>query len=204
MPPLNEREQEVAVSIYRLLSEGAPVAEERVAELTGVPVEEVATMLSEWPGVYRNGRREIVGFWGLAQAEFPPHALDVGGERLWAWCAWDSLFLPVVLGKTARVESVCAQTGEQIRLLVAPDGLKEIEPAGAVISFLQPDRPFDHDVILSFCHHILFFTSEEAGEQWIGDRDDAFLLSLEQGFELGRRVWEAKFGAALASEREAA
>lgn len=155
-------------------------------------------------GVYRNDRRKIVGFWGLTQAEFPPHTLDVGGKRLWAWCAWDSLFLPVVFGKTARVESVCAQTGEQIRLVVAPDGVKEVEPAGAVISFLQPDGPFDHDVILSFCHHVLFFSSEEAGARWAGARDDVFLLSPEQGFMIGERVWKEKFAAVLGSEQQAA
>lgn len=88
-------------------------------------------------------------------------------------------------------------TGEPVRAHVGPDGVKEVSPAGAVISFLRPDGPFGQDVILSFCHHVLFFSSQEAGEQWAAARETAFLLTLEQGFELGRRVWEAKLGDAL-------
>ncbi len=91
-----------------------------------------------------------------------------------------------------------------MRAVVAPDRVEQVAPAGAVISFLRPDGPFSHDVILSFCHHVLFFSSEQAAQQWIAGKDNAFLLPLEQGFELGRLVWEAKFGEALAYEREAA
>jgi len=68
---------------------------------------------------------------------------------------------------------------------------------------LRPEGTFDHDVILSFCHHVLFFSSAEAGEQWTAKRRDAFLLPLEQGFELGRRVFQEKFADALALERTA-
>jgi hypothetical protein len=88
--------------------------------------------------------------------------------------------------------------------VVGPDGVEKLSPSSAVISFLRPDGPFSHDVILSFCHHVLFFGSEEAGERWIGEHKDAFLLTLEQGFKLGRLVWQGKFGAVLASESEPA
>jgi len=40
---------------------------------------------------------------------------------------------------------------------------------------------FDQNIILSFCHHVRFFSDQEAGERWIAGRENAFLLSLEQG-----------------------
>ncbi len=49
-----------------------------------------------------------------------------------------------------------------------------------MISGLRLHGPIAHDVI-SFCHHVLLFVSEEAGEQRIADRDDHFLHTLEQG-----------------------
>jgi hypothetical protein len=86
-------------------------------------------------------------------------------------------------------------------LVVTPEGVAEVSPAGAVISFLRPEREFDQDVILSFCHHVLFFSSEEVGTAWAADRPHAFHLSIEQGFELGRLVVASQFGAALDGAR---
>ena len=203
LPVLDPDEQRIAVALYRLLAKGTPVAEPRLAEAVALPPERVAATLGGWPGIFRDERGEIIGFWGLAQQEFPPHQFHVDGRRLWGWCSWDTLFLPIVLGRTARIESVDATTGEPVRAVVGPHGVEEASD-GAVISFLRLDGAFDQDVIASFCHHVLFFASDKAGERWIGDREDAFLLTLEQGFELGRRVWETKFAAALAAERAAA
>jgi alkylmercury lyase len=197
MPAFDGTEQPLAVAIYRELARGEPVSMARLATRTGVPAEKVEEILGRWPGVYRDSRGALIGFLGLTQAEMPPHRFEVDGQRLWTWCAWDSLFIPAMLGTTARVESVCATTGAPVSITVTPEGIAAVSPPGAVISFLRPEREFDQDVILSFCHHVLFFNSEEAGRTWIAGRPNAFLLSLEQGFELGRLVVEAAFGTAL-------
>src|SRR5712691_7271858 len=120
-PALGEREQRLAVSLFRLLAAGEPVTEAQLAGRTGISQPEVAAILGEWPGVYRNESGAIVGFSGLSQQEFPPHRLEVEGRQLWGWCSWDTLFLPVVLARRAHVESVCAETGELISVVVGPD-----------------------------------------------------------------------------------
>jgi Alkylmercury lyase len=81
------------------------------------------------------------------------------------------------------VESVCSATGQSIKVTVDAGAVVEASPPEAVISFLRPQERFDADVILNFCHHVLFFSSPEAGEKWMLGRDGAWLLSLEQGFE---------------------
>ncbi|MEO8744043.1 MAG: organomercurial lyase [Candidatus Dormiibacterota bacterium] len=106
------------------------------------------------------------------------------------------MFIPVIVGRTARVESVCSATGQRIVLTVEPGRVVDVSPPGAVISFLRPQERFDSDVILNFCHHVLFFGSQEAGEEWIRERKGAMLLSLEQGFDLGAKVVDEKFAAA--------
>src|SRR5260370_19530919 len=44
------------------------------------------------------GRLRVTGFWGLALAGMPPHSIRHAGTDLSAWCAWDPLFLSLVIG----------------------------------------------------------------------------------------------------------
>ena len=192
---LDKQSQRVAVSLYRLLAEGAPVTRERLAERTGLPLEQISELVDSWFGIYFNDDGDIVALWGLAQPEMA-FSFEVDGRQLYTWCAWDSLFLPQILHETARVE-VTAPTGETISLTVGPDGISDLSPAGAVLSFLRPDDGFDENVIQSFCHYVLFFPSQDAAKEWTADHPNTFLLSIEQGFELGCIWIEKRFGAGL-------
>src|SRR5258708_22243644 len=106
-PPLDLYEQRLSLELYRLLSGGQPVARALLAERLQVLVEIVDRILDGWPGVFSDSERRIVGYWGLsiAAAYASPHLLTIDGQKLSAWCAWDTLFLPELLGKPAEVES---------------------------------------------------------------------------------------------------
>ena len=112
MPRLDAVEQRLAIELYRLLAQGQPVEPERLSRHAAVPLEGVTGHLSSWPGVYRDTEGRVIGFWGLTIAEMPPHRLEVNGQTLWTWCAWDALFIPMILGAPVRVDSICATTGE--------------------------------------------------------------------------------------------
>jgi alkylmercury lyase len=198
-PRLGSGEQEVALALLRSLAKGAPVSEQALATATGDPESTVRAALASWPGVFRDHDRRVVGFMGLSVVEFGEHRIELDGRTLTAWCAWDTLFLPQLLGHTARVGSRSPVTGEEISLIVGPDGPSEVRPAGAVLSFLEPERPFDADVVRSFCQFVHFFASEEAAREWTARHPGTFTLSLEHGFRLGRRTNQAGFGSALAS-----
>lgn len=197
MPDFNGAGQRIAVALYRQLAQGKPVSPEKVAENLDLSSDLVLNTLESWPGVFYDEEKNVVGFWGLAQRE-TPHRFKVGGKQLYTWCAWDSLFIPRILGKTAYVESTCRTTGERISLTLSPDRVQEVSPSGAVVSFLTPDTPFDANVVLSFCHYILFFSSEEAGTKWTAEHKNTFLLSVEEAYEVGRLTNRANFGDALA------
>ncbi|MGH2742137.1 MAG: organomercurial lyase [Thermoleophilaceae bacterium] len=196
MPLLTAREQRVAIALYRLLAEGRPVAPERLAERTGIHDQEVRRLLEGWPGVYLD-QAGVVGFWGLALDQMP-HRLHLDGRELRAWCAWDTLFLPELIGRPATAESTCPTTGETVSLEVVPgSGVHDVSPAGAVLSFLRREQPFDADTIISFCHLVHFFASEEASADWTAKHPGTFLLSVRDGFEIGRLTNRARFAAAL-------
>ncbi|MHB1834417.1 MAG: organomercurial lyase [Solirubrobacteraceae bacterium] len=57
------------------------------------------TPVGRWPRVFRDGDGRVVGFMGLSVVEFGGHRIELDGRRLTAWCAWDTLFLPGLLGR---------------------------------------------------------------------------------------------------------
>jgi len=195
-PDLSATDQRIAVGLYRLLAEGEPVSPDLLAQHLDLSKNVVREVLNSWPAVYFNDEKNVVGFWGLALQEMP-HRFKVNGRQLYTWCAWDSLFIPELLGKTAEVESTCPISGEIITLTVSPTRVENFSPEGAVVSFLSPTTSFDMNIIASFCHYVLFFSSEASGKQWIADHEGTFLLTLEQAHEIGRLTNKATFGAAL-------
>lgn len=180
-------EQRVSLALYRLLAEGEPVTPERLAEAVVMPRHEIAEMLRRWPGVYTNDRGAVIGYWGLALHPMA-HRFEVKGRALYNWCAWDSLFLPLLLGATARVESTCPVTRDRITLTVTPEGITEAASPGVVLSFPRGDPSrIQEDVITNFCHYVFFFGSVEAGGRWVAEHAGTFLVSVADAFELGRQ-----------------
>lgn len=88
--------------------------------------------------VYWDDRGRILGFGGLSVGKMH-RAFEVDGRKLSTWCAWDSLFIPEILGRTARVTSADPENDESVRLVVTPDKIESVEPTGAVMSLIRPD-----------------------------------------------------------------
>ena len=195
-PNLSATDQRIAVGLYRLLAEGESVSPDRVAQHLGLSIELVREALDSWPAIYVDDEKGVIGFWGLALQEMP-HRFKVNGRQLYTWCAWDSLFIPELLGKTAEVESTCPISGETISVTVSPTGVENFSPDSAVVSFLSPTTSFDMNIIASFCHYVLLFSSEASGNKWIANHKDTFLLTLDEAHEIGRLTNKAIFGAAL-------
>ena len=83
---------------------------------------------------------------------------------------------------------------EKIRITVGPEGVKEVSPAGAVMStvILDPnstDLNTPTEIQMNFCRNIHFFASEEEVEQWAAGRGDIETLSLDEAFDLGYQLW---------------
>lgn len=201
-PDFNGPRRDIALATYRQLAGGSPASVADIAHRAGVGAEFVESLLASWPGVYRNEAQDVVGFWGLTTDKLvPTHAIEIRGHRLFAWCAWDTLFLPGILGAEARVESACPVTNETVSLVVDPDRVVKSSHPNAVVSFLLPDRGFDADIIQSFCHFVHLFASRDAGEHWTADHPGTFLLSIEEAFELGTLVNALNFPSLIKETR---
>lgn len=192
---LDRAERAVALATYRLLALGRPVTHEAVAGAAGVSVATVDSCFAGWPAVFRDADDAVVGFWGLALEPLNPEyrlADAATGERLgYAWCAWDTLFLPALLGRSLDVRAADGRTGAPITLTVDPGGARRTRPAGAVVSFAAPNERWASDVLATFCHKVLFFSDQAGADAWIAARpDELFAVPVDEAFEIGRR-WTA-------------
>ncbi len=196
-PALDEKDQNVALALYRSLSQGEPVSVAALAGAVRLPEDDVVKRLSGWPGVYYDQSRHVIGFWGLTIVPMP-HRLSANGITLYAWCAWDTLFLPELIGATLDVESTCRGTGQAVRLTATPTGVRQADPAEVVLSFLIPDSDrMNADLITSFCHYVHFFRSPQDALPWLAEHRDSFLLSLADAYELGHRINSARYNESL-------
>ncbi|MGH2984164.1 MAG: organomercurial lyase [Solirubrobacterales bacterium] len=198
MPLLEPDQQRLALALYRQLAGGKPVSAGQLASQLSCDRSQVAETLEGWPGVFRADDGAIASFWGLAIPEMP-HRFRVEGRLLHTWCAWDALFIPELIGRTAEVESRPPNGGEPVHLVVDPDGVREVEPESAVVSMLSTTEALGYRVILGFCNFVHFFPSADAGAAWVAEHPGTFLLSVAEAHELGRLVNRRRFGESLSS-----
>ena len=191
-PQPTEQEQLLAISLYRLLAEGQAAEAATLADRAKMPLDEVDRALGDWGGIFTDEQDRVIGFLGLSIRPMP-HRLTIAGRTLYAWCAWDTLFLPELLGATAEVESQCPTTGERIALTVEGTEVTNAQPADTVLSYLHKDEPLDQNVINSFCHYIHFFTSPAAAAEWTAQHEGTFTLSLAEGSEIARLVNRGRY-----------
>ena len=201
--PFSPEEQRAAVALYRELAKGRAVDTDQLGRALGISSLESRALLQRNAinrFVFPDDQGRVLGFGGLATAPMH-HRFEVAGRNLWTWCAWDSLFIPEILGRSARVTSPDPENREVVRLVVTPDGIESVVPAEAVVSFIQPEaKVFDTsaaNVMVKFCHFVFFFASRSSGERWIAKRPDTFLYSLDEAFALAKRLNARNFGGEL-------
>ena len=182
------------IQVWRSLAKGRPITAERVDQIAadiGIARDEAYRFLRQMSE--RDTDDNIVGVMGLSLSDHP-HRFNVNGTQMATWCAEDTLFLPAMLKQTATIESESPLSKEKVRLTVSEDGVEGSDPPGAVVSIVVID-PDKADISSTpaiwgnFCHHIFFFASRQEGEQWAAGRDDIEILSLDEGFELGKQIW---------------
>jgi alkylmercury lyase len=198
--PFSMDERRAAFALYRELAKGQAVADAQLAHALCISTMEGSALLQRdaiKPFVYRDREGRVIGFGGLAITPMH-HRFEVDGRELATWCAWDSLFIPEILGRSARVTSLDPENGETVRLVVTPERIESIEPEEAVISFIWPDAQVfaksAANVMAKFCHFIFFFASRPSGERWVNKNPGTFLYSLDDGFRLAKRLNANNFG----------
>lgn len=195
-PTLDPAEQRLALELYRLLLHGKPVTPGGLASSAGVDIATVEAALDRWPGVFRDRKRRIVGFWGVAIRGMPHRMVTRSGD-ITTWCALDPLLIAPLITDEARVESTDPISGAPIRLTVTPGGPRAVRPPEARVSMVVPDGPFGHDVVEEFCHQVHFFASPATADRWVTEHPGTFHSSVAEAYTVASRSWPALFGDAV-------
>ena len=195
-PRFGANESRLKVWLLRRVAEGRPVSDtevEQYAESIRMPLDAVRSFVGRVSE--RDEESNIVGIFGLSQKDHP-HRFTVNNQSLSTWCAWDALFLPAMLGQTAEVESTCPVTKTRICARISPERVEEIHPHESVLTIALPkfsgEKLESAEMIWgSFCCHVHFFVSQELAAKWISTNNrDLSVLSVEDGFKLGRLAFE--------------
>jgi DNA-binding transcriptional MerR regulator len=189
----------LARELLRLLACGAPVPSERLATVAGRDEEDVRATLARWPNVHRDEHQRVVAFGGLSLTR-TGHRLDLGKRPLYAWCAWDTLFLPRLLDRHARVASTCPVTRAAVRLRVGPHRIVEWQPHRLWVSFPPPSQACAEGCAASFCGHVHFLAGARARDRWLAGHEKGLALGLDEAFELGRLATRAMTGAGVGGD----
>lgn len=205
-PVLSPEEQRAGIGLLRELARGEPLAIAQVAQALGISVGAVEALVREStlrPLIHTGKEGRIVGFHGLIVAP-THHKLTVNSRTLWTWCAWDSLFIPELLGESAEIESPDPETNQLIRLTVSSAGVEAVEPSGIAMSMMRLDAwelTSADRIMASACHFIFFFASRASGERWQTKHPETVLVSLDEAFAFAKRYNAHLFGAELARRR---
>jgi len=194
-PQLSADQSRLLIKVLQVVATGCPVSPARLKEIASalhVPLDDAYFFLRQMSEVDEIGN--IVGMLGLSQKKHS-HRFQINGRILSTWCAWDTLFLPVLLKQTAKVESFCPATKSKICLTLSPYGVEGYEPANTVLSMVLPSPRTEgiksvEEIWMILCHYVFFFSSTEAVAEWFkGNGYNPIILSVEEGFQLGRQTF---------------
>ena len=171
------------------LADGMPVTPGALAAATGLSIPEVTALIE---GARQMGIEvedgAVVG--GALTLRPTRHRFRVRGHDLYAWCGFDALFLPIMLGERVEVASTCPVSGAEIRLTVEADGtVSAATPPGAVVAIAGEEVTSCCSVsgpTSAICTQMPFFASREAGERWQADHPGVAIVDLDDTRSVAR------------------
>lgn len=110
----------------------------------------------------------------------------MGGKQLYAWCAYDAIYAPGVVGKTAQISSRDPVTGEPISITITPDGVADVQPEGSVVSVVGGDTDLKGGPESPRCSQMLFFRSRGTADKWLQGRAGVSILTVEEVFGIAK------------------
>jgi alkylmercury lyase len=190
--PLTRETSELVRGAQRALLAGEPVSMERLGRLTRLTPPEITAALHEIPGLARfDGWGRLVGLLGVS-VQPSPHRLTAGGTAAYAWCAWDTLFIPRVIGADIEAASHCPVTGTPVDVRVGSGGVSAASPGEVMVSFLVTHRPAgDCGLGGVCCSHMHFLSNTDAARRWLSSQPAGLVLTLEEAWQVGRLFVDA-------------
>ena len=181
---------QVRKAAFAVLRSGAPARLSDLATSTGQDLSDTRDVLAALvtAGIATvdgdlDGDPLVVGAEGLT-TEITPHRLDLGGQVLHTWCAFDTVGIPAALGLDAGVATTCPTCGAVIAIEITAGQV----PDSSVMGWWP--EVTGGPVNKSFCPTASFFCSADHLDPWRATASPAGeALTLTQLSERGRVTW---------------
>jgi alkylmercury lyase len=174
---------------HLLAQSGTPIALDALAADLHSSRERVTAVFEQLPETEYDQFGNLLGM-GLTLKP-TIHQLVLDGHPFYAWCGPDTLELPVVLKRPARILSSCPMTGARIELTLTPDHLESLSPEAAVVSIARTGDRLKQlgeagCIRQGGCNNQFFFASGEVAAPWASEHPDFTIVPVEEAF-LGLR-----------------
>jgi alkylmercury lyase len=111
------------------------------------------------------------------------------GRQIYAWCAADAIMFSIFLKSNAVIESPDPISGDKIRLIATPAGVKDLEPNTAVVSHVSAAQGLE-DVRARICNVTHFFTSVETASQYVPQHPELVIVPVNEVFQVWNQVYD--------------
>ncbi len=194
---LSREEDRVRIALLHMYAEQgrAPAIVDLAARvgLSAAQLQAVLTSLEARDMIVRDkGSGRIIGAYPFTEAA-TEHRVDLGARTLNAMCAIDALGIGAMYDRDIRIRSSCRMCRTSIEVATLNRGreLADWTPETAIV--WSGIRYEDGCAANSLCKVLTFFCSDEHLEAWQQrQRGDSrgFRLSMEEGLETGRAIFE--------------
>jgi alkylmercury lyase len=175
----------------RLLAEGEPVSASRIADASGVPVDQAEAALRGIEDIEWTADGQVEGF-GLTRRP-TPHRFRIGDAEMYTWCAMDTLIFAAFVDRPVQVQSPDGATGQPLRLETDGQRIIAADPPSIAVSWF-----FDAAATgfrASVCQFGHFFASQESAAAWAAKYPQGGVLALDEALDAARALVADMFGA---------
>lgn len=182
-----EFELRLQVLALQLLAKGEPVTPEKLSEVWGIPLEQVKLIFDQATAQGTLQLDDSGNMVGAAISLVPTkHTFRMNGNKLYAWCAYDAIFAPGVIGEKAVIESIDPWSKEPIQIMISPEGEIVSDPEGVVATYVGMEADIRGGAESPRCNQMHFFTSEENAKRWIPNHQGISIMTVNQMLELAK------------------
>ncbi|NIM94531.1 MAG: hypothetical protein GTO18_12590 [Anaerolineales bacterium] len=181
-----ELDLRLTIKTMKALAKGKPLSPDELARIWEMSLEQVQTVLDQATGhVEIDSQGRLVG--GVLSLNPTAHRISLDDKQLFAWCAYDAIYAPGVVGKTAQIDSQDPITGESIRVTITPNSIVDVQPEGTMVSIVGGKTDMRGGPDSPRCSQMLFFASRESAYEWLQNRANVAILTVEETFEIARQ-----------------
>lgn len=178
---------------FPLLAQGTPLTASQIADVAGVSVHEIEQALKKARCAFDESGH-LIDLFGMMLAP-TYHRLEIGGKVVFSCCALWAHVIPRLVDREVLVESVDPYNRNLVRLVIAPEKIKSVDPVGAMATMAVAETAsLEQDVGTAFCRHVQHFGSPDSARKFAEEAPSRRVVSVEELNEIAAQlhsaIWE--------------